>query len=572
MAGIDGDGRVPAETETEIRDVPPWKPSGHELAIMLTLAVISLMVSVDATIIITSLSTIIQAFNTSTTQGLWVGTAYLLTCAVTMPFIASLSDIFGRPRCLFASLLVFTTGSVLCAVAHSMRVLLAGRSIQGVGGGGIIILSLVIFTDIVPLRSRPQYVGITQVAWAIGTCIGPVLGGAFATPSLWRWVFYLMFPFCAVGLTLVPLVVRLKPRSATLREMFTRVDWIGALLFIPSATGFLIAISWGGTQFPWSDAAVVVPLVVGFLGLVATVVYERFYAKEPFLRHSLFQSRSSFALYAGAFVQGLLLYGQLYYIPLFFESVRSYSPIRTGVSMLAVMLTLIPAALVTGRLISRTGTYRWAIWTGWALVGLGTGLTIVWDAGTSAPVWAVSLVVVGLGHGLLLNALNTAAQAVCMAGDEGAATAMYAFLRSFGMALGVGIGGSVFQNVMRIKLRRLHLPVDVASPQGAEETFVDVLGHLMRPAVEMSPPRRADVLVSAYVYGLRGVFGFFCGLAGLALVVSAAIRHFNIDRHVVTDHTLDVEGRLASSLNRLGRNRTPGQMESRAAEVIGHEA
>lgn len=134
-----------------------------------------------------------------------------------------------------------------------------------------------------------------------------LVGGAFATPTLWRWIFYLMFPFCAIGLALVPLVVSLKPRSATWREMLVRVDWIGAFFFIPSATGFLVAISWGGTQFHWSAVAVIVPLALGFLGLASTVVYERFFAKEPFLRHSLFHSRSSFAVYAGAFVQGLLV-------------------------------------------------------------------------------------------------------------------------------------------------------------------------------------------------------------------------------------------------------------------------
>ncbi|KAK6384917.1 hypothetical protein LTS17_002480 [Exophiala oligosperma] len=554
---VDEDVHLPS-TEPENVDVPAWKPSGHELAIMLTLAIISLMVSLDATIIITSLSTIIQAFETDTTQGLWIGTSYLLTCAVSMPFIASLSEIFGRPRCLFASLLIFTTGTVLCAVAHTMRVLLAGRSIQGVGGGGIIILSLVIFTDIVPLRSRPQYIGITQGAWAIGTCIGPLIGGAFATPTLWRWIFYLTFPFCAIGLALVPLVVSLKPRSATWREMLVRVDWIGAFFFIPSATGFLVAISWGGTQFHWSAVAVIVPLALGFLGLASTVVYERFFAKEPFLRHSLFHSRSSFAVYAGAFVQGLLLYGQLYYVPFFFESVRSESPLRTGVSVLAVMLTLIPAAVVVGRVITRTGTYRWAIWTGWTLVSIGTGLTVTWDARTSASVWVVSLVVLGFGHGLLLNALNTASQAVCLRGDEGAAAAMYAFLRSFGMALGVGIGGSVFQNVMKIKIRDLGLPDSIASDA---EAFAEGL-QWSRLGGSTMVPRPADVL-GAYVYGFHGVFSFFCGLAGLVLAASTLVQHFQIDKELVTEHTLDTDSRLALGLNRLGRSRTPGQMDRR---------
>lgn len=224
------------------------------------------------------------------------------------------------------------------------------------------------------------------------------------------------------------------------------------------------------------------------------------------------------------------------------------------------MLTLIPAAVVVGRVITRTGMYRWAIWTGWALVSLGTGLTILWNAQTSTSVWVVSLVILGLGHGLLLNALNTASQAVCVPGDEGAAAAMYAFLRSFGMALGVGIGGSVFQNVMKIKLRDLNLPMDIATNA---EAFVNALRQ-SQPGATL---RRANVL-DAYVYGFRGVFSFFCGLAGLALVVSTLIKHVKIDKELVTEHGLDTESRLALSLNRLGRNRRPGQTDDQEGQVV----
>ncbi|KAK5421901.1 hypothetical protein LTR06_000158 [Exophiala xenobiotica] len=527
---------------------PAWKPSGHEWAIMLTLAIISLMVSLDATVIITSLSTIIQALKTDTTQGLWIGTSYLLTCAVTMPFTAALSDIVGRPRCLFASLIFFTIGTILCVAAPDINFMLAGRSIQGIGGGGIIILSLVIFTDIVPLRSRPQYIGILQGAWALGTCIGPLIGGAFATMKLWRGVFYLMFPFCGMGLVFVPLFVRLTPRRATWRQMLTRVDWIGGFLFIPSAASVLLAITWGGTEQPWASTQTILPLVIGFLGLVWTAYYELYRAKEPFLRHSLFCNPTAFAVYIGAFVQGLLLYGQLYYIPFFFEFVKLKSPIQTGVCLLAVMLALIPAAMVVGRVITKSGSYRWAIWIGCVLTTLGTGLTILWDTPSSTTLWVLSLVFLGFGHGFLLNALNCASQAVCKPGDEGAAAAMYAFLRSFGMALGVGIGGSVFQNVMKIKLRALHLSTVYVWNAGASLAILHT-------------PGGAPVM-SAYAYGFHGVFGFFCSLAGLALIACRFIKHFDINKELATEHTLDTTSRIGLTLNRLNHSRTPSQLGS----------
>lgn len=181
-----------------------------------------------------------------------------------------------------------------------------GRCIQGVGGGGIIALSLVIMTDIVPLRQRPKFYGIIQAAWALGTVIGPLIGGLFAQHSTWRWVFYINFPFCGFGLVVVPLVVRLRIKKSSFASKIARVDWIGGFLFIGSLTSFLIAISWGGAQYTWSSFRTLVPLIIGAIGIIASLVYERF-AKEPFLRHTLFRSPSAIIAYVSAAFQGLLV-------------------------------------------------------------------------------------------------------------------------------------------------------------------------------------------------------------------------------------------------------------------------
>ncbi|KAJ9129343.1 hypothetical protein NKR23_g12557, partial [Pleurostoma richardsiae] len=155
---------------------PEWRPSLHELLIMITLAGLSLMVALDACVVVTLLSALVSDLGLDATQGFWVGTAYLLANAVTMP-----------------------VGSLLGGLARGIVLLLVGRCLQGVGGAGIIVLSLVIFTDIVPLRFRPKWYGTVLGAWALGNCAGPIIGGAIAQSTTWRWMFYLMFPFCAAG-------------------------------------------------------------------------------------------------------------------------------------------------------------------------------------------------------------------------------------------------------------------------------------------------------------------------------------------------------------------------------------
>ena len=162
-------------------------------------------------------------------------------------------------------------------------------------------------TDIVPLRQRPKYNAFNMLAWAFGTITGPLIGGLIAQHSTWRWVFYLNFPFCAMGLALVPLVVNLKTERTSLKLKLARIDWTGGFLFIGSMTSFLIAITWGGVQFPWSSFRTLVPLVLGAVGICVAFAWEIWGTKLPFLRLYLFNSRSAWLAYACTLLQGLLV-------------------------------------------------------------------------------------------------------------------------------------------------------------------------------------------------------------------------------------------------------------------------
>lgn len=190
----------------------------------------------------------------NTTDTFWTGTAYLLTQSLFQPFLVSLSDIFGRRLFYLISLGFFTIGTLLCCLAQNFTELLAGRSIQGIGGGGLVSLGLVIVTDIIPLRQRPAFLGVLQMSWALGTISGPLIGGLFAQHTTWRWVFYINFPFCGIGFLTVPLVMKLRANRAPLKErILYYVDWIGGFLFVSSTCSFLIGITWGGSEYAWSS-------------------------------------------------------------------------------------------------------------------------------------------------------------------------------------------------------------------------------------------------------------------------------------------------------------------------------
>ncbi|KAI0189535.1 major facilitator superfamily transporter [Xylaria flabelliformis] len=523
---------TPANGDDEAQNPPEedWKPSMHEKAVIYTIAITSLIVALDATIVITPLSTITQSLNATATQAFWIGTSYLLVNAVTMPVICAVSEVFGRPICLTFALVAFALGTILCATAQDIGTLLAGRSVQGIGGGGIHSLGLVIQTDIVPLRWRPRWYGVTLGFWALGLAIGPIIGGAVVHGTTWRWIFYLMFPFLGFSLIAVPYLLTLKPKEATLSEKLVRIDWLGSLIFTGSATSFLIAVSWGGSQFEWASIQTLVPLILGFVGLLFTLVYERFWAKQAFLRHSLYHNASSIVGYICGSIQGMVLYGLLYYGPFYFLSVKGYSPLDTGIGMLPATLTVTIAGIICGRLVTRYNHYRWPIQVGWFIASIGAGLFLIWPHNDSAAVWTITYLVIGVGQGAILNAQNFATQAMCKQGDEAAAASMYAFVRQFGMALGVGIGGTTFQNVMAIKLRSLGLPVEIAKQA---ESYISVL-HGLRPG-----PYKNNVM-EAYKFGFTGVFSFYFGISVVAFVISLTfIRNVDLTRHLESEHRLD---------------------------------
>ncbi|KDN71120.1 putative major facilitator superfamily transporter [Colletotrichum sublineola] len=504
-----------------------WKPSRHELIIIVTLSIMSFVIALDATVIVTSLSVRLNSAEKPKPK-------LLTKVAFVMPFLASLSGIFGRPAILTGSLIFFTTGTILCCVADSIALLLGGRVIQGIGAGGMYVLSLVVFTDIVPLRQRPKYYGIIQLAWAVGSLVGPVMGGAIAEHTTWRWIFYINFPICGYSLIAVPMLLTLRPPESTFAEKLKIVDWLGGFLFIGSMVTFLLGISWGGNGFPWKSAETLVPVFIGAAGLTITLFYEHRYAQLPFLKKVLFTDVSAITVYILGLLQGFILYGQLYYFPLYFLSVKQKTPTMAGVAMIPVTLLLVPGSIISGVLVSRLNAYRWSIWMGWALVSIASGLFVSWDVDTHLIVSIVTLAIAGIGHGLVLNAQTFVTGAIVDPHNSGHAAAMYLFMRMLGSAIGVNVGSTIFQNVMGMGLEQKGISRSIA--QHAEE-YLTVLQTL-------PDDKFKNAVLSSYAFGFKGVHGVYVALAVVAFAASFLIRHYDLNKDHEPDHRLDGNGLL----------------------------
>lgn len=275
-----------------------------------SISVVVLMAAVDATSISVAIPTITTDLNGTAIEGFWSGTGFLLTATVFQPIFASLSDIFGRKPVLCVASVLFGVGAVLAAIATgTMTLLLVGRAVQGVGGGGIMVLAEIIITDVVELRKRGNYFAGLAAIWALGSVTGPLIGALFAEKVTWRWIFWINLPFIGVGLPTTMYFLRLHQKPKRIGQKLKQVDWYGMVLFTTSTTSFLVPVTWEGVNYPWASWQTLVPLLVGIAGLGGFIAWEWYRCPDhALLRLRVLASRTAAINFFGDFIHGLVLW------------------------------------------------------------------------------------------------------------------------------------------------------------------------------------------------------------------------------------------------------------------------
>ncbi|KAI5848328.1 major facilitator superfamily domain-containing protein [Tricharina praecox] len=514
---------------TEDLPIEEWKPTKELYVIFLTLCIITLAAALDATSISVALPIIAEKLHGSAVEAFWAGTSFLLCSTVFQPAYGSFSNIFGRKPLLLVAIVIFTAGSLAGALANNFTVLLIGRSLQGVGAGGIIALTEIILTDIIPLRLRGQYFGIYSSMWALGSVCGPILGGGFAQNVSWRWILYINLPFCVIAFVFVPIFLKLNQKIDTVWVKLARVDWIGTVMFIASVTAILIPISWGGVMYPWDHWRVLVPLVVGFASLTGFVLWEIYGAQEPLIALDIFMNRTAAVTFFGTVMHGIVLWSMLYYLPLYFEAVKEMGPIMAGVAIFPQTFTVAPASIVVGILTTVTGRFRWAVWTGWVLMTTGMGLMYLLDVDTSTVKWVFLNLVAGLGAGMLFPSMASAVQASASNENMAIAVAVFSFLRTFGQSFGVAIGGVIFQNALIDEFSK-YPGLDAVAGDYAKDAVA--LVQLIKRMPD-SPTRQA--LMQSYADSLKMVWLAMAVFSAAGLIASVATEGLSLDRVLTSD-------------------------------------
>ncbi|KAL8802998.1 MAG: hypothetical protein Q9200_006387 [Gallowayella weberi] len=520
-----------------------WKPTPRLYLAFMTLAVITMMVALDGTSLSVALPIISLDLGGTAIEAFWSGTSFLLCSTIFQPSFASFSHIFGRKPMILTGLVFFAVGVVVAAVARGFTVLLIGRSLQGVGGGSLCALTEIVVADLVPLRLRGQWFGLISAMWALGSVSGPIIGGAFAQGE-WRWIFWINLPFIAIAFVFVPLFLRLAFKPSSFAAQLARVDWFGSVLFTASTTSFLIPITWGGVSYPWTSWHTLVPLCLGVAGLISFVTYEEVVATEPLIRMIIFKNRTAAVSYIETVIHGMILWSLLYYMPLYYEAVKGFSPVISGVALFPETFTVAPASIVVGILITVTGRYRWAIWSGWVLTVLGTGLLYLLDVNTSTVEWIFLNLVGGLGMGMLFPSMAFAIQASSTNADLAFAIAMFSFFRAFGQAIGVAVGGTIFQNQVKTKLLSYPLLASKADEYSKDASRLVQIIKAMQDGVVKEDMKHA------YADSLKVVWATMCGLAAVGLILSFWTKGLDMNKPLETEQGFLEEKKTADEERR----------------------
>ena len=402
-------------------------------ALMLTM----LLAALDQTIVSTALPTI-----TSDLGGLnelsWVVTAYLLTATASTPIWGKLSDLYGRKLMLQSAVVIFVIASALAGLSQNMAQLIGTRALQGLGGGGLMVLVMAVIADLIPPRERGRYVGLFGGVFGVASVIGPLLGGFFTEQLSWRWIFYINLPLGIAAFLVIGSVLHL-PRHRTEH----RIDWLGAVLLIVGVTSLLMVTVWGGNKYAWGSAEIVGMAVLGVVSIVA-FVFQELRAPEPMVSMDLFRNRV-FSITSGiGFVTGFAMFGSIVYLSIYLQVVYGSSPTKAGLQLLPLMAGVLFTSILSGRLITRTGKYKPYPIIGTVLATIG--LFMLSQLGGTTPYWqiAVAMVILGAGLGNLMQVLVLIVQNSVEPRDIGTATSGATFFRSIGGSFGTAVFGAVW--------------------------------------------------------------------------------------------------------------------------------
>ena len=465
--------------------------TGRKLRLVLAALMLTTFLSaLDQTIVATALPTMVGELG-GLEHLAWVVTAYLLAATATTPLWGKLSDLYGRKIMLQSAVVIFLVGSALAGLSQTMGQLIAFRGIQGIGGGGLMVLAMAVIADVIPPSERGRYQGLFGAVFGVASVLGPLVGGFFVEQSTWRWIFYINIPLGIAVLVILGAVLQL-PRRTTQHA----IDWLGAMLAVSAIISLLLALQWGGREYAWTSPIIVGLGTTALILAVLFVLHERRHP-EPIVPMTLFANKVFRMSAIIGFLIGIAMFGAIVYLPVYLQVARGATPTQAGLQLLPLMAGLLITSVASGRVISRIGRYRMFPIAGTLTAALG--MWLLSGVAVDSPYWrvAIGMLVLGFGLGMVMQVIILAVQNAVSPREIGVATSSATFFRQVGGSFGTAIFGAIMT-------ARLATELATAVPPGISVDPGQLTGS---PAIIAALPQVVqDNVREAFVVALSGVF------------------------------------------------------------------
>ncbi|MBY8858175.1 MFS transporter [Nocardia sp. CA2R105] len=474
------------------------------------------LAGLDQTIVGTAMPTIVGHLG-GVEYMAWTATSYLLATTIVMPIYGKFGDMFGRRWLFLFAIAVFTAASIGAAMSTGFWEFVVFRGLQGVGGGGLMILAQAIIADVVPAKDRGKYMAPMGAIFGITSVAGPLLGGLFADHLGWQWCFWLNVP---IGLA--ALVIAARYLTIPSHRPETRPDYLGAVL-MSSATALLILITdWGGKQYAWGSATILA-MIAALVVVVGVFVAVEARVQEPMLPLWLFRNRTFVLTSAIGLIVGLTMFAALAFLPTYLQMATGVSASVSGLLLIPMMVGMMLTLISSMGVITKTGRYRVFPPIGALLMIAGMLWLTQLTAQTSMWVVGAQLFVIGAGLGLIMQIIVLVVQNAVEPGQIGTATSANNYFREMGGAIGVAIFGSIFTNRLTSGLTDAftsHIPEVMRAHLNP--------GNLVPSVVKNLPADLHDAIVGAYVHALVPGFWYIIPGAVLAFVLALFIPHMEL--------------------------------------------
>jgi EmrB/QacA subfamily drug resistance transporter len=468
-----------------------------------------LMAMLDNLIVSTALPTIVGDLG-GLAHLSWVVTAYALGAAVTTPLWGKLGDLHGRKIMFMIAIVVFLAGSALTGLSQNMDQLIAFRALQGLGAGGLMVGAMATLGDLVPPRERGRFQAMIGGMMPVAFVGGPLIGGLLTEHLSWRWCFYINIPLGVAALLVTGLGMRL-PR----RRIEATIDYLGAALLCVGVVGITLVTAWGGNQYAWGSAVIIL-LSVGSVLVLAAFVYSQGRVSEPILPPSMFRDRNFTTAQVISFFVGAAMFGAINFLPQYLQYVQGASPTASGLLLLPLMFGMLLVMIITGQSVSRTGRYRTLMIVGGAVMTVGMAILLLLGVDTSTMAASLLTTVLGFGMGFLMQNTMLITQNSVPLRNMGAASGSVTLFRTVGGSLGVALFGSIYTQRLVASLTRSLGPAGHAlASSGA---------HIPPSALKTMAAGTRHAFQVAVTDGLHGVLIGGTALAFLTFLTTWLVR------------------------------------------------